>query len=113
MRTLHSTIGRASAAVNPKRDQLPTVNQINLTFEITEGPEVYVERININGNVRSQDKILRRELPLREGELFTLQKRDRARQKLVNLGYFDNVTVTTPPVADHSEITVNVAVVAR
>ena len=38
-----------------------------MTFEIIEGPEVYVERINITGNVRSQDQILRRELPMHEG----------------------------------------------
>ena len=56
---LYSTIGRASADVNPKRDQPPGTNVINVTFEITEGPEVYVERINITGNVRSEDKILR------------------------------------------------------
>ena len=110
---LYSTIGRASADVNPRRDQLPAVNQINLTFEITEGPEVYVERINITGNVRSQDKILRRELPLHEGELYTLQKRERARQRLVNLGYFETVNVTTQPGSDKTRIIVNIEVVER
>jgi len=110
---LYSTIGRASADVNPKRDQLPGTNQINLTFEVSEGPEVYVERINITGNVRSQDKILRRELPLHEGELYTLQKRDRARQKLINLGYFESVNVTTQPGSDKTKIIVNVDVVER
>jgi outer membrane protein insertion porin family len=110
---LYSTIGRASADVNPRREQLGTGNQINLTFEISEGPEVYVERININGNVRSQDKILRRELPLHEGDLYTLQKRERARQKLVNLGFFESVSVTTQPGSDKTKIVVNVDVVER
>jgi outer membrane protein insertion porin family len=110
---LYSAIGRASADVNPKRDQLPAVNQINLTFEITEGPEVYVERINISGNVRSEDKILRRELPLREGDLYTLQNKDRARQKLINLGYFETVNVNTQPGTDKTKIIVNVEVVER
>jgi outer membrane protein insertion porin family len=110
---LYSTIGRASAEVNPKRDQLSTINQINLTFEITEGPEVYVERINISGNVRSEDKILRRELPLHEGELYTLQNKERARQKLVNLGYFETVNVDTQPGSDKTKIIVNVVVVER
>jgi len=110
---LYSAIGRASADVNAKRDQLPTVNQINLTFEITEGPEVYVERINISGNVRSEDKILRRELPLHEGELFTLQAKERARQRLVNLGYFETVNVDTQPGSDKTKIIVNVVVVER
>lgn len=110
---LYSTIGRASADVNPKRDQLPAFNQINLTFEITEGPEVYVERINISGNVRSEDKILRRELPLHEGDLYTLQNKERARQKLVNLGYFETVNVNTQPGSDKTKIIVNVEVVER
>ena len=110
---LYSAIGRASADVNAKRDQLPTVNQINLTFEITEGPEVYVERINISGNVRSEDKILRRELPLHEGDLFTLQNKDKARQRLVNLGYFESVNVETQPGSDKTKIIVNIIVVER
>jgi outer membrane protein insertion porin family len=110
---LYSTIGRASADVNPRREQLGTGNQINLTFEISEGPEVYVERININGNVRSQDKILRRELPLHEGDLYTLQKRELARQRLVNLGFFESVSVTTQPGSDKTKIVVNVDVVER
>jgi len=110
---LYSTIGRASADVNPRREQLAATNQINLTFEVTEGPEVYVERININGNVRSQDKILRRELPLHEGDLYTLQKKERARQKLVNLGFFESVNVTTQPGSDKTKIVVNVDVVER
>jgi outer membrane protein insertion porin family len=110
---LYSTIGRASADVNPKRDQPPGTNVINVTFEITEGPEVYVERINITGNVRSEDKILRRELPLHEGDLYTLQNKERARQRLVNLGYFENVTVTTQPGSDKTKIVVNVDVVER
>jgi outer membrane protein insertion porin family len=110
---LYSTIGRASADVNPRRDQLPALNQINLTFEITEGPEVYVERINISGNVRSEDKILRRELPLHEGDLYTLQNKERARQRLVNLGYFETVNVDTQPGSDKTKIIVNVVVVER
>jgi outer membrane protein insertion porin family len=110
---LYSTIGRASADVNPRRDQLTAFNQINLTFEITEGPEVYVERINISGNVRSEDKILRRELPLHEGDLYTLQNKEKARQRLVNLGYFETVNVSTQPGSDKTRIIVNIEVVER
>jgi outer membrane protein insertion porin family len=109
---LYSTIGRASADIVPHTDQTPD-NRINITLDVTEGPEVYVERININGNVRSQDKILRRELPMVEGDLFTLQKLQRARQKLVNLGYFESVNATTVPGTDKSKIIVNIDVTER
>lgn len=110
---LYSTIGRASADVLPKTDQARTGNVLHVSFEIAEGPEVYVERINITGNTRSQDQILRREIPLHEGDLYTLQKKDRARQKLVNLGYFEKVDVTTQPGSDKTKIIVNVDVTER
>ncbi|MGH7276504.1 MAG: outer membrane protein assembly factor BamA [Candidatus Rokuibacteriota bacterium] len=111
--SLYSTIGRASADVAPKTEQVPGQHLFNVTFEIIEGPEVYVERINIAGNVRSQDKILRREIPLHEGDLYTLQKKERARQKLVNLGHFEKVEVTTQPGSDKTKIIVNVEVTER
>jgi outer membrane protein insertion porin family len=110
---LYSTIGRASADVLPRTEQTPSPPRMDVIFEVTEGPEVYVERINISGNVRSQDKILRREIPLVEGDLFTLQKMQRARQRLLNLGFFESVTVTTAPGTDKTRIVVNVDVVER
>jgi outer membrane protein insertion porin family len=109
---LYSTIGRASADVVP-RTEMVAGNHVAVSFEITEGPEVYVERINIAGNVRSEDKILRREIPMVEGDLFTLQKLQRARQRLVNLGYFEAVNVTTQPGTDRTRIIVNVDVTER
>ena len=67
VQALYGTIGRASADVNPQSSQDNVNRRINLTYEITEGPEVFVERINITGNTRSQEKILRREIPMHEG----------------------------------------------
>lgn len=110
---LYSTIGRASADVSPRTEPNPATSRVSLLFEITEGPEVYVERINISGNVRSQDKILRREIPMAEGDLFTLRKLQRAKQRLTNLGFFDKVDVTTAPGSDKTKIIVNVEVTER
>jgi len=109
---LYSNIGRASADINPKLDMQPE-NKIGIIFEINEGPTVYVERINIAGNVRSQDKILRRELQLAEGEIFTLRKLQRSKQRLTNLGYFEKVDVSTAPGSDKTKIIVNVDVTER
>ena len=110
---LYSTIGRASVDVNPRSEQVDAAATMSLAFEIAEGPEVYVERINISGNVRSQEKILRRELTLHEGELYTLQKKERSRQKLNNLGYFETVNLTTQPGSDKTKIVVNVEVTEK
>jgi outer membrane protein insertion porin family len=109
---LYSNIGRASADVNPKMEPQPD-NKIAITFEINEGPTVYVERINIAGNVRSQDKILRRELQMAEGEIFTLRKLQRSKQRLTNLGYFEKVDVNTAPGSDKGKIIVNIDVTER
>src|SRR5689334_23085009 len=109
---LYSNIGHASADVNPKIEILPE-NRIGIVFEINEGPTVYVERINIAGNVRSQDKILRRELALAEGEMFTLRKLQRSKQRLTNLMYFDKVDISTAPGSDKTKIIVNVDVTER
>ncbi|MGH7279031.1 MAG: outer membrane protein assembly factor BamA [Candidatus Rokuibacteriota bacterium] len=110
---LYSAIGRASADVLPRIQISPTAPVVDIVLEVTEGPEVYVERINISGNLRSEDKILRREIPMVEGDLYTLQKLQRARQRLVNLGYFEQVDVSTAPGSDKTKIVVNVDVTER
>ena len=110
---LYSTIGHASAEVIPRTDQQPATLTMDVTIEVNEGPEVYVERINISGNTRSEDRILRREIPFVEGDLFTLQQLQRARQRLVNLGYFESVNVETQPGTDKTRIIVNVEVTER
>ncbi|MBI1847285.1 MAG: outer membrane protein assembly factor BamA [Candidatus Rokubacteria bacterium] len=110
---LYSTIGRASADVTPRTDPDPATAKVAVTLEINEGPEVYVERINIAGNTRSQDKILRREIPMVEGDLFTLQKMNWAKARLTNLGYFESVNVGTQPGSDKTKIIVNIDVTER
>jgi outer membrane protein insertion porin family len=110
---LYSTIGRASVEVIPRTDNITSPPTVNITYEITEGPEVYVERINIAGNTRSEDKILRREIPMAEGELFTLKKMNTGRQRLVNLGYFETVNATTQPGSDPAKIIVNFEVTEK
>jgi outer membrane protein insertion porin family len=110
---LYGSIGRAAAEINPLIQQdLPNL-KMNLQFEITEGPEVFVERINIAGNTRSEEKILRREIPMAEGDLFTTQKLARAKQKLTNLNYFETVNTSTSPGATKDRIIVNIDVTEK
>jgi outer membrane protein insertion porin family len=84
-----------------------------VVFEVSEGPETYVERINISGNTRSEEKILRREIPMAEGDLFTSQKLARAKQRLTNLNYFDKVEATTAPGSSKDKIVVNIDVTEK
>ncbi|HET7876626.1 MAG TPA: outer membrane protein assembly factor BamA [Methylomirabilota bacterium] len=113
IRDLYGTVGRASAEVNPSITQDLAGLKVNVAFEINEGPEVFIERINISGNTRSEEKILRRELPMEEGELFTTSKLARAKQKLTNLNYFDKVDATTAPGSSKDKIVVNIQVTEK
>ncbi len=66
-------------------------------FNVTEGPRLYVERIDIVGNVRTKDKVIRREFRLAEGDAFNPDVVRKSRQRLQDLGYFNTVTVTPTP----------------
>jgi outer membrane protein insertion porin family len=74
-----------------KRDRKKQV--VDVIFELQEGPKVFVERINIRGNVRTLDSVLRREFRLVEGDAFNSAKLRRSRQRIQNLGYFGKVEV--------------------
>lgn len=70
---------------------------IDLTYAISEGPKVYVDRINIFGNVRTIDEVIRREFKLSEGDAFSTSKLKRTEQRLNNLGYFEKVSIDRKP----------------
>lgn len=101
----------AFAAVRPEIDRQRDQRIINLTFKINESPRVFVERIDVNGNVRTLDKVVRREMTLVEGDPFNRSKLSRSEQKIKNLDFFENVTVDAKPgsTPDKTVIDVNVA----
>lgn len=89
--------GYAFVDVKPRADRDPVKRIVNLTFEVGEGPRVYVERIDISGNTRTKDKVIRREFRLAEGDAFNAEAVRRSRQRLTDLGYFNSVDVNTSP----------------
>lgn len=103
--------GYAFASVNAT----PEINKENATVAFTllvdPGRRTYVNRINIGGNVRTRDEVIRREMRQMEGEWYDANKITRSRQRIERLGYFDDVSVDTPPVAgatDQVDVNVNV-----
>ncbi len=90
-------LGYAFVDVRPKVERDRENRIINTTFEIKEGPKVYVERIDIEGNVRTLDRVIRREFRLVEGDAFNTSKQRRSRQRIQNLGYFKTVNVESEP----------------
>jgi outer membrane protein insertion porin family len=91
------SLGYAFVDVRPRIDRDAKKHVLNLTYDIQEGPKVYVERIDISGNVRTQDKVIRREFRLAEGDAFSTEKLHRTEQRLKNLGFFETVDITTVP----------------
>lgn len=80
--------------IKPVTKKNPADHTVELAFEISEGQRVYVDRIDIEGNVRTLDRVIRREFDLVEGDAFNPIALNQARQRLRALGYFGKVTVT-------------------
>jgi outer membrane protein insertion porin family len=91
------TKGYAFVEVKPRIERDREKKEINVTFDVQEGARVFVERIDIAGNVRTLDKVLRREFRLVEGDAFNSAKLRRSRQRLQNLGFFEKVEVNHVP----------------
>ena len=64
---------------------------VDLTYIITEGSRSFVERVNISGNTRTKDKVLRREILILPGDIFNTNRVDVSKTRLENLGYFEKV----------------------
>ncbi|MCW1887600.1 outer membrane protein assembly factor BamA [Luteolibacter flavescens] len=92
IRSYYGSRGYADATVTPDiRDAGP--NQVNIVYRITEGSRYRVGRINIGGNTKTQDKVIRREMPLKPGDWFNSVELDTAKARLDNLQYFNSVQV--------------------
>jgi outer membrane protein insertion porin family len=110
---LTNTLGtRGYAFVDVKPDIIRNRKDhtVDITFNVQEGPRVYVERIDIVGNVRTLDKVIRREFQLVEGDAFNTEKMQRSQQRIKNLGFFKKVEVTNGPgsAPDKTVVTVEV-----
>jgi len=102
--------GYAFVEVKPEVTRNRDERTIDIVFNVREGPQVYVERIDINGNVRTLDKVIRREFRLVEGDAFNTGKMQRSRDRIKNLGFFKKVDVTNSQgsAPDRTVITVEV-----
>lgn len=81
-------MGYAFADVRPDFVRDKDALTMSLTFKVAEAPRVYVERVDINGNTRTKDKVIRREFRLAEGDAFNSFKVKRSRDRIQSLGYF-------------------------
>lgn len=99
--------------INPNAQRNTETDTIDITFNIGESPRVFVERIDIQGNVRTLDKVIRREMLLIEGDPFNRSKLSRSEQRLRDLGFFENVVISTNQGSAADRVVVDVAVIEQ
>lgn len=101
----------AFVSIRPDLQRDRAEKAVDLTFRINETPRVFVERININGNSRTLDKVVRREMQVAEGDPFNRTKIAESEQDIRDLNYFENVELTTRrgSAPDKSVVDINVS----
>jgi len=92
---MYADKGYAFANVNPLTAMNSTARLIDIVFDFEKGEKVYIDRINIGGNAKTRDKVIRRELRIAEGELYSATGIKKSKQNLMNLGYFEEATLAT------------------
>ncbi len=105
--------GYAFAQVKPRFDRDEASHRINITYVIDEGPHVYIERINIVGNFRTHDDVIRREFSLAEGDAYNRLLVEAARRRLRSLGFFKSVDIDTDPGSSPDRVVLVVRVVEQ
>ena len=105
--------GFAFADIRARTRRDREANLILVEYVIEEGPRVYIERININGNDRTQDEVLRREIRISEGDAFNRVLLERSRRNLRALGYFSSVEIEESPGSEEDKTIIDVNVVEQ
>lgn len=101
--------GFAFVDVEPEMTKDTAAGEIDLTFHVKEGERIFVDRINITGNTRTYDKVIRREFRIDEGDAFNVSKIKDSRRNVENLDYFSKVNIETMP-KDDNKADINVDV---
>jgi len=105
--------GYAFVQVRPRGERDYDNRTISLTYTIDEGPRVYVERIEVRGNTRTRDYVIRREFDLGEGDAYNRVLVDRAQRRLNDLGFFETVNISTAPGSAPDRVVLMVDVVEK
>ena len=100
--------GYAFAVVRPRGDRNFESHTVSIVFAIDEGPRTYIERINVRGNTRTRDYVIRREFDISEGDAYNRALVDRAERRLKNLDFFKNVKITTEPGSSSDRVILDV-----
>lgn len=103
----------AFVGVTPDIQRNREAATVDLVFQISETPRVFVERIDVNGNMRTLDKVVRREMLLVEGDPFNKSKLARSEQRIRDLDFFESVNVDVKPGSAPDKTVVDIAVAEK
>lgn len=107
---LYAENGYAFAEIRPKVDKADVGKRVDITLKIDKGSLVYFNRVEIQGNTRTRDNVIRRDLTVKEGGVFDSKAIRSSTQKLQRLGFFEEVTVTPQPTMSEDQMNVMVNV---
>jgi outer membrane protein insertion porin family len=107
---LYADEGYAFVNVSPVTDVDPFLQQINIVLNVEQGVRVSIGRISVAGNTRTRDKVVRREMRLTEGDLYSASKMNNSRRRINNLGFFEEVNLTTSRGSDDAHMDIEVDV---
>ena len=107
---LYGSKGYVNADVRPLLDTDDVKHTVSVVYRIEKGKKYYVGRIEISGNVKTRDKVIRREIPLAEGDVMNTMFLKFAKKRLERLGYFSSVNIETKPAPELGDKYMNVFV---
>ncbi len=113
VRTLYRDAGYANVEAEPETELDPVRHEVDIIIPIRRGPLVHVERIEVKGNTKTRDKVLRREMEIEESDLFSETKLEDSKRRIVALGYFERVDVSTEQGSTPETININFEVTER
>ena len=105
--------GYPFGTVRPRGDRNAETRTVGVTFVVDEGTRAYIERINIRGNTRTRDYVIRREMDINEGDPYNRALVDRAERRIKNLNFFKSVKITNEPGSAPDRVVINIDVVEQ
>lgn len=110
---LYGELGYALAEVNPELDMDREAHVVDIVWNIRKGRKVYIERIEMSGNLLTRDKVIRRELTIKEGQLYSTRAVRESEARVKQLGYFSEVQFIPRPGSEPDRVNIEVALKER
>jgi outer membrane protein insertion porin family len=113
VRTVYRDAGYANVEAEPETELDPAHQEVDIVIPIKRGPAVHIERIEVKGNTKTRDEVIRREVELQEGQLFSETRLENSKRRVTALGYFDRVDVSTEQGSAPDRMNVNFEVAEK